>query len=255
MTATTADALRIEHLSKSYGALVVTDDVCLSVAPNSIHALIGPNGAGKSTLIGQLAGELQPDAGRILLFGEDITSTLPEDRARRGLSRSYQISAVLPEFTLLQNVLLAHRARRAHLTDMRPGLLRDPQTVAHCRDALNEVGLADLATASVEHLSYGQKRQLEFAMAISQEPRMLLLDEPLAGMSPRESEQIAALIGRLRERYAILLVEHDMLAVFALATTVTVLVRGQVLASGTAKAIRDDPAVRSAYLGDEEVAA
>jgi branched-chain amino acid transport system ATP-binding protein len=250
---TSASALQIKHLSKAYGALVVTDDVSISVAPSSIHALIGPNGAGKSTLIGQISGELLPDAGQIALLGEEITQLGPEDRARRGLSRSYQISSILRDFSVLENVLLAIRAQRASVLDFWPGLLKRRVLIDRCYEVLREVALGDFSSTIAARLSYGQRRQLELAMAISQEPKVLLLDEPLAGMSPSESEQIVGLIQRLAQRHAILLVEHDMPAVFALASEVTVLVRGQVIASGTPNAIRDDVAVRAAYLGEEEI--
>ena len=250
-----AAALQIDRLCKNYGALVVTDNVTISIAPSTVHALIGPNGAGKSTLIGQISGELLPDSGYVRLFGEDITGLPPEDRAKRGLSRSYQISSVLPEFSLLENVLLAARAQRASVFDFRPRLLKSKALIERCHGALSDVGLADHISKTAARLSYGQKRQLELAMAISQEPKVLLLDEPLAGMSPREGEQIVSLIHRLGQRYAVLLVEHDMPAVFSLATTISVLVHGQIAASGTPREIRDDPVVRSAYLGDEEIAA
>lgn len=249
-----AVALRIDHLAKRYGALVVTDDVSFSVAPSSIHALIGPNGAGKSTLIGQISGELVPDSGRIELLGEDITQLSPEDRAMRGLSRSYQISSILPEFTALDNVLVSARAKHASVFDFMPALLKNQPLIDRCHEALREVGLINLEQTIAARLSYGQRRQLELAMAISQEPKVLLLDEPLAGMSPSESRQIVSLIQKLAERHAVLLVEHDMPAVFALANEITVLVRGQVVASGPPDTIRDNPTVRTAYLGDEEIA-
>ena len=246
-------ALQIEHLSKAYGALLVTDDVSISVAPTSIHALIGPNGAGKSTLIGQISGELRPHAGKILLRGEDITSLGPEARAHRGLSRSYQISSILPEFSVLQNVLLAMRAKQASVLDLGPHLLRNDVLIDGCHKVLKEVGLADLVKADAARLSYGQRRQLELAMAIAQDPHVLLLDEPLAGMSPSEGQQIVELIRTLGQRYAILLVEHDMPAVFTLASEITVLVRGEVVASGPPDAIRENSTVRTAYLGEEAI--
>jgi branched-chain amino acid transport system ATP-binding protein len=248
-----AAALRIDHLSKAYGALLVTNDVSISIGSASIHALIGPNGAGKSTLIGQIAGELVPDAGRIELFGEDITKLGAHERAARGLSRSYQIASILPEFSALENVLLATRAKCASVFDFRPELLKNGELIDRCNDALRTVGLADLGSMPASRLSYGQKRQLELAMAISQEPKVLLLDEPLAGMSPSESKLIVELISRLSQGHAILLVEHDMPAVFTLATEITVLVGGRVVASGAPAAIRDNDTVRTAYLGEEDI--
>lgn len=249
-----AAALRIDHLSKAYGALLVTNDVSISIGSASIHALIGPNGAGKSTLIGQIAGELVPDAGRIELFGEEITELGAHERAARGLSRSYQISSILPEFSALENVLLAVRAKCASVFDFRPGLLKNGELIDRCNEALRAVGLADLGSIPASRLSYGQKRQLELGMAISQEPKVLLLDEPLAGMSPTESKLIVELIRKLSQGHAILLVEHDMPAVFTLATEITVLAGGRVVASGEPAAIRDNDTVRTAYLGEEDTA-
>ena len=248
---TAMSALRVEHLLKRYGGLTVTDDLSLEVRPGELHAVIGPNGAGKTTLIGQLSGELRPDGGRVLLDGVDVTRMPIERRVRRGLARSYQITSVFKPFTALENVAMAVQARRGHsFRFWRPAratpALREP-----ARAALELAGLGRRADVPAGALAHGELRQLELAMVLACRPTLLLLDEPMAGMSQHESEAMTALLHGLRRQYSILLVEHDMQAVFALSDRVTVLVYGRVLACGSADEIRNDPQVRECYLGSE----
>lgn len=243
--------LTIAHLNKSYGALRVTDDVSLALAPHTIHAVIGPNGAGKTTLIGQIFGTIRPDSGRIALDGHDLAHLPPHRRARLGLARSFQITAVIQEASLLENAALAVLGRHASpFSFLRPLLGRRRLTEA-ARAHLARVGLADRAQTQAGALSHGEKRQLELALALAAEPKVMLLDEPLAGAGPDDAERLIALLSTLRGTCAILLVEHDMDAVFQLADTISVLSQGRVIASATPEAIRADPAVRTAYLGED----
>ncbi len=245
--------LAVHGLVKRYGALLVTDAVDLELAPGQIHAVIGPNGAGKTTLINQLHGELRSDAGRIELAGKDITHWPVHARARAGLGRSYQITAVLREFTVLENVLLAVQAVRGHNFHFWRPVTSIPSLVEAADRYLGMVGLLGVRRRSAGLLSYGQQRQLELAMTLAVEPRVLLLDEPMAGLGATESAQMVELLQRLRRQYAMLLVEHDMHAVFSLADRLTVLVYGRVVCCGTPDEVRASPIVREAYLGDEEI--
>jgi branched-chain amino acid transport system ATP-binding protein len=245
--------LQVTHLRKSFGGLVVTDDVSLNVTTGVLHAVIGPNGAGKTTLINQLAGQLRPDAGTIRFAGHDITHAPTARRARLGLARSFQITAIIPAFTALENAALAVQARSGgSFRFFRPAASEralNDQAMA----ALDRVGLADRARVPAGALSHGEKRQLELAIALAMEPRLLLLDEPLAGAGPEETERLVALLSALKRDYAVLLIEHDMQAVFRLADEISVLVYGRVIAHGAPEVIRADPAVRAAYLGDDDV--
>jgi len=243
--------LKVTGLQKHFGALRATDDLSLNIRAGEIHALIGPNGAGKSTLVAQLAGELRPDAGRVEFEGRDITALPPPGRVALGLVRSFQITSLFPDFTALTNVALAVQARRGHSFRFWRDARTDPELTGSARRRLEQVGLAARADAPVARLSYGEQRQLEIAMALATEPKLLLLDEPLAGMGPEDGAAVVALLGRLRGRHAMLLIEHDMDAVFSLADRVSVLVYGHVVATGTPEEIRRDPEVRRAYLGEE----
>jgi branched-chain amino acid transport system ATP-binding protein len=250
-----ADALLATHnLCKSFGSLVVTDDLSLTVRHGELHAVIGPNGAGKTTLIHQLSGLAKSDAGRIMFGDEDITHLDMAARARRGIARSFQITSILPGFTVLDNVALAVQARSG--SSFR--FWRPAHAEAELNDtallALREVGLESRAGSSASHLSHGEKRLLEIAIALATSPKLLLLDEPLAGLGHEESNTAIALLQRLKQRFTILLVEHDMDAVFQLADRVSVLVYGRLLATGTPAEIRSNREVRLAYLGEEEAA-
>ena len=243
--------LEISRLHKSFGALKATEDVSLDLRANEIHALIGPNGAGKSTLIHQIAGTLAPDSGTVRFLGRDITALGAAGRARLGLGRSFQVSSVVPEFSALRNVMLAVQARQGSSFRFFRPVMHDPSLTGPAMEALERVGLASRARIPAAELSHGERRQLEIAIALALGSKAFLLDEPMAGMGPEGSRALTAFLGRLREEAPILLVEHDMDAVFALADRVSVLVYGRVVASGTVDEIRADRQVRRAYLGDE----
>jgi branched-chain amino acid transport system ATP-binding protein len=251
----TAPVLETRMLVKRFGGLVATDGVSLALAPGEIHALIGPNGAGKTTLIGQLTGELFPDAGSVWLEGRDVTRLPVAGRARLGLGRSYQITQYCPEFTALENVAMAALARAGNAFGAWRPLTSQRVVIDRAIEALDTVGLAGQADVPAGSLAHGEHRQLELAMALALQPRVLLLDEPLAGMSGAESDTMVAMLGQLRGRYPVLLVEHDMKAVFALADRISVLVYGRVVASGLPGEIRANPEVRAAYLGDDHLVA
>ena len=247
--------LRLLDLRKHYGGLAVTDGVSLDVLPGEIHAVIGPNGAGKTTLIHEVTGIVAPDAGRVVFAGQDITRLSLPRRVRAGLARTFQITSVVAGFSALENVALATQARSgSSFRFLRPAA-GERATNAAAMEALADVGLADRAAVPAGALSHGEKRALELAIALATRPRLLLLDEPLAGAGPEETERLIALLGMLKSRYAILLVEHDMQAVFALADTVSVLVYGRVIATGSVEKIRGNPEVRAAYLGEDEAEA
>ena len=247
--------LQVSGLVKRFGGLMATDGVELSVEPGELHAVIGPNGAGKTTLINQLSGELAPDAGRIIFQGRDITALPVYKRALAGFSRSYQITSVFPEFTAQQNVMLAAQAHAGHSFHFWQPVSGEAGLIAIARAALEQAGLAHRAEVPAVALAHGEHRQLEIAMTLATGPKLLLLDEPMAGMGRHESEAMIALLSRLKGRYGIILVEHDMDAVFALADRISVLVYGRVIACGAPAAIRANAEVREAYLGDEAVAA
>ncbi|WP_321333502.1 ABC transporter ATP-binding protein [Breoghania sp.] len=244
--------LDIRGISKTFGALKASDNVSLDLRPGEIHALIGPNGAGKSTLIKQIAGELTPDEGTIHLAGRDVTGLDAAARARAGLARSYQVSSVVGEFTVLQNVMLAVQGRLRRTYRFFLPALRDKRLVEPAMAALERVDLAYRADMRASDISHGERRALEMTIAMAQEPKVFLLDEPMAGMGPDGSKQMTELLDGLRHEAPILLVEHDMEAVFALADRISVLVYGQIIASGTVDEVRNDPLVRAAYLGDAE---
>lgn len=246
--------LELRGVTKRFGALTVADAIDLTVAPGEIHAVIGPNGAGKTTLIAQISGLLAPDSGRILFGGTDITAWSTPRRAQAGLARSFQITNILPDFSVLENVALAAQAREGSSFRFFAPAAADHALNARALDALARVGLDKRAKVIARQLAHGEKRALELAMALVQEPHLLLLDEPMAGTGREETTTLVGMLGSLRERYGILLVEHDMTAVFALADRVSVMVYGQIVASGSPEAIKADPEVRRAYLGEEALA-
>jgi branched-chain amino acid transport system ATP-binding protein len=246
-------SLQTQGLVKRYGGLLVTDHVSLDVRAGELHAVIGPNGAGKTTLINQLSGELRADAGRIVFGGRDIGALPVHQRARAGLLRSYQITSVFEEFTVIENAVLAAMAAKRHAWRFWRPMLADAAAHAAAEAAVAAAGLARHAEAMAGELAYGQRRQLELAMALAAQPRFLLLDEPMAGMSVQESAAVTQLLRGLKGRYTILLVEHDMEAVFALADRISVLVYGSVMFTGTPDEIREHPEVRAVYLGEETV--
>jgi branched-chain amino acid transport system ATP-binding protein len=244
--------LETHHLRKAFGALVATDDVSLRVRTGETHALIGPNGAGKTTLVGQLTGELKPDAGRISFRGRDITALATAQRARLGLARSFQITSIFPSFSAESNVALAVQATESHSFRFWRDAERIPALRAPARKLLDDVGLGGHGDAIAARMSHGQHRQLELGMALATNPVMLLLDEPMAGLGLEESRAMSNLLARVKRQYTILLIEHDMDVVFALADRISVLVGGRIIASGTADEIRNHPDVRVAYLGEED---
>ena len=249
-----ADALlKIDGLTKRFGGVVASDNIVLDVRAGELHAIIGPNGAGKTTLIGQLSGELEPDAGRVHFDGQDITALPVYERSALGLARSFQITSLFLDFTALDNVALAVQAHAGHSfhfwRDARAG---KPNCASRRAPRSARVGLAARADAIVANMSHGEHRQLELAMALATKPRMLLLDEPMAGLGPEESARMVQTLRELKQELTILLIEHDMEAVFALADRITVLVYGRVIASGAPAAIRANAEVRQAYLGEQE---
>lgn len=243
--------LEVRALQKSFGGVVATDNLSLNVEKGSIHAIIGPNGAGKTTLISQLSGSLKPDAGTILFNGRNITALSTAQRSRRGLARTFQITSIFHEFTALDNVALAVQAHDGHSFRFWKPARSDQRLRGPAAEALAGVGLGARANVAARDMSHGEHRQLEIAMALATRPRMLLLDEPMAGMGPEESQRMVQILLELKGHQTVLLIEHDMDAVFALADTITVLVYGRVIASGTVDEIRANEGVRSAYLGEE----
>ncbi|MCC2596071.1 ABC transporter ATP-binding protein [Pusillimonas sp. MFBS29] len=243
--------LQVRQLVKRYGGLTATDHFDFDVNDGEIHAIIGPNGAGKSTLIAQLAGEVRPDAGEIIFDGQDISGERVEQRARRGIARSYQITSVFPEFSALQNVMLTVQAHQGHSFRFWTPTSQQASLTGPAMRALERVGLEHRMHVPAADMAHGEQRQLELAMVLAGRPRLLLLDEPMAGMSQAESTQMTSLLLSLKGEYGIILVEHDMDAVFTLADRITVLVYGRSIACGTPDQIRANPDVRAAYLGDD----
>ncbi len=241
--------LQTENLSKSFGGLRATRDVSLSLHRNELHAVIGPNGAGKSTLVNLLAGEFLPSAGRILLDGNDITSLNVWRRTRAGVARSFQRTNIFLPLTVHENVRLSAQARTGTLAAVFSRASHAPALMETADSALERVGLTVQRHRIAGELSHGEQRQLEIAMTLATAPKVLLLDEPLAGMGQEEGERIAALLKSLSRDHAVLLIEHDMDFVFRVADVMTVLVEGGVLATGTPRAVRENAAVQSAYLG------
>jgi branched-chain amino acid transport system ATP-binding protein len=247
----TGAVLSVDRLSKRFGAMTVSDDVHLSVAPGEFHALIGPNGAGKTTLIHQITGVLVPDDGRIHFNGTDVTRLSLHRRARLGLARSFQITAIIGTLTALENVALAVQARSGSSYRFLRPVASERALNDSAMHALSQVGLTARAGVVAGRLSYGEKRSLELAIALALEPKLLVLDEPLAGTGREEGLRLIEILRGLKGRYPILMVEHDMHAVFQLADRVTVLVYGKVIACDVPATVRADQAVRVAYLGEE----
>jgi branched-chain amino acid transport system ATP-binding protein len=242
--------LEVEGLTKSFGALRATDRVSLAVYPHQIHAQIGPNGAGKTTLLAQIAGELAPDAGSIRFLGRDVRALSVARRARMGLARTFQISSLAPAFSALRNVMLAVQAGHGSSFRFWKPVRADRRLIEPALAALERVGLASRAQERVGALSHGERRQVELAVALAMRPKLLLLDEPMAGLGVEDAQRMTEVLGGLRGETAMLLIEHDMDAVFALADRISVLVYGRVIATGSPDAIRASAEVREAYLGD-----
>ncbi len=248
----TRPILEVSGLTKRFGGVIAADAIALDLASGEFHAVIGPNGAGKTTLIGLLAGEIPPQGGSIRFDGSDISGLSVDRRSRRGLARSFQITSLFSDFTALDNVALAVQAHGGHSFRFWRDARRDAQLREPALATLASVGLAERADTRVDRLSHGEHRQLEIAIALAARPRLLLLDEPMAGLGPDESARMLEMLRNLKGAVTVLLIEHDMQAVFALADRITVLVYGRVIASGDPAAIRADPAVREAYLGEAE---
>jgi branched-chain amino acid transport system ATP-binding protein len=243
--------LRVENLVRRFGGIVATDNLSLDVAQGELHAIIGPNGAGKTTLIGQLTGQLSPDAGNIHFAGRNITGMPAHRRSALGLARSFQITSLLSDFTVLDNVALAAQAHDGHSFYFWGNARKEKHLRETALSALSRVGLERRADVVVSELSHGEQRELELAVALATKPQLLLLDEPMAGLGSTESARMVKLLQELRREVTIVLVEHDMDAVFALADRITVLVYGRVIASDAPAAIRRNEEVRRAYLGDQ----
>jgi len=244
--------LETESLTRRFGGVVAANGITLDVTQDEVHAVIGPNGAGKTTLIGLLSGEIIPQAGSISFDGADITRLPIYRRSLLGLARSFQITSLFRDFTALDNVALAVQAHRGHSFRFWRDARGEDELRKPALAALVRVGLDGRAGVRVDKLSHGEHRQLEIAMALATEPRLLLLDEPMAGMGPEESALMVKMLRELKGRVTILLIEHDMEAVFALADRLTVLVEGRIIASGRPETVRADAAVRQAYLGERE---
>lgn len=246
------DLLTVENLAKRFGGIVATDDLSIAIPERQLHAVIGPNGAGKTTLIAQLSGQLTPDSGRIQFAGNDITALPMPARSALGLARSFQVTSLFLDLSVLDNVALAVQAHAGHSFHFWRDARRQPDLRNPARAALTRVGLKARENLPASALSHGEHRQLELAMALASKPRMLLLDEPMAGLGPEESARMVEMLRELKKELTILLVEHDMEAVFALADRITVLVYGRVIASGHPEEIRSNSQVRDAYLGEQE---
>jgi branched-chain amino acid transport system ATP-binding protein len=247
--------LSIRGLVKRYGGLTVTDHVDLDIQPGELHAIIGPNGAGKTTLISQIVGEVISDSGDIQLQGQTLKGLGVAQRAQRGIGRSYQITSVIPQFTVLENVVLAVQGCRGHAYRFWTPAVDSVELTSRADALINLLGLAKGRDKYAMELAYGQQRQLEIAMALAMEPKVLLLDEPMAGMGGSESAQMIELLLKLKGKYGILLIEHDMDAVFSLADRISVLCYGKVIFCGGASEVKSNPQVREAYLGEEETTA
>ena len=243
--------LKVSNLSKTFGGVVATDHLDLEIKHGELHAIIGPNGAGKTTLIAQLSGETLPDSGEIIFREQNITALPPFKRSRLGIARSFQITSLMLEMDVIDNITLATLAQDNHSYKFWKPAREDIDLRKSALNALKEIGLEERAFEKVGNLSHGEHRQLEIAMALATQPHLLLLDEPMAGMGTEEGRTILQILQKLKKRKTILLIEHDMDVVFALADRITVLVYGQVIASGSPESIKEDEKVREAYLGSD----
>lgn len=246
--------LQTRGISKSFGALKASNEISLDLRPGEIHALIGPNGAGKSTLIKQIAGNMKPDSGTVHFLGQDVTALDTVARARMGLGRTFQISALAMDFTVLQNAVLGALGAGGGVFRFFRPVMKDKALLERAQEALERVGLQDHAKTRTSELSHGQRRQLEVAVALTLRPKAFLMDEPMAGLGAGGSKRLTGFLDSLRAEAPILLIEHDMDAVFALADRISVLVYGEIIATGTAAEIRGNAEVRRAYLGEEDAA-
>ena len=246
------DAILYTHgITKSFGALAASSDISIDLKAGEIHALIGPNGAGKSTLIKQIAGALRPDSGTVIFDGTDVTTLSTAARARLGMGRTFQVSSLAMEYTVLQNAVLGALGQRGDVFRFFAPVMNDDDLIAAANKALDEVGLGAQRNMRTSELSHGQRRQLEVAVALTLQPKAFLMDEPMAGLGTEGTAQMVRLLQELKTRAPILLIEHDMDAVFALADRISVLVYGQIIATGSVDVIKSNPQVRSAYLGEE----
>ncbi|HIF58335.1 MAG TPA: ABC transporter ATP-binding protein [Rhodospirillales bacterium] len=242
--------LKVENLVKRFGGLVATDSFSMDVKQGEIHAIIGPNGAGKTTLIHQLSGILEPDSGTIYFDGKEINHLSAPKRCHAGMVRSYQITSIFKDFSVLDNVAMSIQAREGHSFRFLENANNDANLSNKAMKVLKETNLQDKAGVLADNLAHGEQRQLEVAMALATSPKMLLLDEPMAGMGPEETSSVTKFLNSMKGKYTMLLIEHDMDAVFALADRITVLVYGRAIACGTPEEIRNNQEVRKAYLGD-----
>ena len=247
----TDPVLSVRNISKSFGALKASDGVSIDLLPGEIHALIGPNGAGKSTLISQIAGGLKPDSGSVEFLGQDVTTLGTASRARMGLARSFQVSSVVPDFTVLQNVVLAVQGATGHWIGFLRSVLADADLTKAAAGFIHQVGLSARKAVHAADLAHGERRKLEIAMALALSPKAFLLDEPMAGLGVEGTSEMTKLLDQLRHKAPILLVEHDMDTVFKLADRISVLVYGRIIATGSVDEIRSNPDVQRAYLGEE----
>lgn len=243
--------LKVSGLNKHFGGVVATDNLNFEVLPGETHAVIGPNGAGKTTFIAQLSGMLPPDSGTITFDGRDITGLPTPARSQLGLARSFQITSIFKDFTAIENVALSIQAHAGHSFRFWRPARTDAELTGPARELLQRLGLGERADVVATNLSHGEQRQLEIAMALATNPKMLLLDEPTAGMGPEDSERIKTFLTEVKGSYSVLLIEHDMDTVFSLADRITVLVYGKAIATGTPDEIRNNAEVRIAYLGEE----
>jgi branched-chain amino acid transport system ATP-binding protein len=243
--------LQLRNVSKRFGGVVAVDRLELEVAAGEVHALIGPNGAGKTTLIGQISGSLSSDSGEIRFLGDNITRLPPHDRVKAGLARSYQITSIFRRFTVLDNLALAVQARSGSSFSFWKPVEKEMPLFTEARSIAEQIGLSQKVDFLASSLAHGEQRALEVGLALATRPKLVLLDEPMAGMGPQESQRIIALIDRMRAQVTVLLVEHDMDAVFRLADRISVMVNGRLIATGSPENIRMNAEVRKAYLGDE----